>query len=914
MTDRRPPRVWLRLARWLVPAGRRDEVEGDLIELWDLRRETRSHRGWRFWRDAMSLAIHARRRNPESPNLESPNLESLNLESLNLESLTPRLPESPIASVPLRAVMLDLRYAFRLFRRQPLFSSLALTTIAVGIAASTAIFTVCDRVLLRPLPYPNADRVVLLDRYTVGIMHSPAGLTISPADATQRPEFVALGIYSGGGVNLGDESRPERLRAGAANSGFFAALAVPPLFGRTFTIDEDNGAHVAVVAYDTWRRDFHEDRGVLDRTIYLNGRPFTVVGVMPPGFAFPSDAEVWMPLGADNQMVDASQREIVIGRLAPGVSIVQATEALRRVREASGRGDSPGRVLSMTPLQERLTGPTRPALLFLAGVVGLLLMVTCANVAGLLLSRLRARERELAVRRALGATRGRLVRQLVTESLLLTGAGAAIGIAMASWAVRLFAARVPGLVPDIDLTAVDLRFFAVGALVSGTAGLAFTLGPALLASRRQSADLTREVAPARRAGWLGAGLVSVQTATALVLLAATSASLVLVSRLMHIDLGFHNDRAVVFEVTLPRAQYGRVQQAVDFAHRVEPRLRALPGVTHVGMTSLAPAGKGVTFGVLLRLEGDPAAIPPAPVHEGGMMRVAAPQGPFGRGLAASPDYFRALGIPLLDGRFFTELDGPGALPVAILSESAARAIDPQVERVVGKRLAGQAPTSAMRYTFPAPTEVVGIVADVRLAGATPTETPQVYQPLAQTRELSSMGVAIDGSGDAETLVAAARQILHDADPRLPIYNVQPIADLRARYLATERLTLALAGVFSLIALGLVAIGLYGVLAQFVAQRTREIGIRMALGADRARLRRAVVFAGLRLAAIGTVAGGLAVWFGWRFAASFAPQLDPPGAATVVINAAVLLAVAGVAAWIPARRASAVDPTVALRAE
>lgn len=890
----RPPRAWVWLARVIVPADRRDETEGDLVELWQIRRNQAGQRvRRRFWRDAVSLAVHARRR-------------------AGVAAPADTMPTS--VRMGLTSILQDVRFGWRLFRRQPSFAALALTTLVLGIASSTAIFTICDRVLLRPLPYPDPDRVVLLDRGAVHIMHGPQGHSISPPEATRLPEFVALGIYDTGGLNLGDDTRPVRLQAAAANSGFFDALGVAPLIGRAFSREEDTGARVVEVSFNAWRHYFNSDRQVLDRSIDLNGKPFRVVGVMPRGFTFPQGVDVWVPPYSDRQMTGVAFGGQVIGRLAPDVAIAQATEALRQLREVTyGHEDGGAPGPSMAPMRERLVTHARPTLLFLAAIAGLLLAAACANVAGLLLSRVRTRARELHVRRALGASRGRLARQLLTESLLLTGAGAIGGVTVAAGAIRLFAAAVPALLPDAVVTGIDLRFLAVGAAVSAIAGAVFSLGPVLSAGRRGDREIVREGhTAATRTSLFGAGLITTQTAAAIVLLAATSAALGLVSRLMRVDLGFHNDRAVVVELTLPRSQYDGVAAVNGFVDRLETRLSALPGVAHVGVTSQPPGGAGTTFGFLLRLEHDPAAAAPPPIRaHGGRMTVTLAEGPYGDQLAASPDYFRAIGVPLLHGRFFTRADSARVRPVAILSESAARAIGPQVRSLIGKRLA---PADVGYLGFEAATEIVGIVGDVRLWGATGRDSMQVYLPIPQSEISGVLGIAVDGTAGADVLVAAVRQALRDVDPHLPVYNIQPIADLRARFLATERLMLALAAVFSVMALVLVAIGLYGVLAQFVAQRTREIGIRMALGADRARLRRGIVFSGLRMAIGGAVVGMAIVGLGWRAAAGLLPGLDAPNVATLTGDALILLAVAGLAAWIPARRASSVDPTVALRAE
>jgi predicted permease len=868
----------------LLPASRREEIEGDLVELWARARERgRFSAAVAFWRHAASIAPRRRR----------------------LARLPQAVRDTDVRTdVLFEQICSDLRYSARLMRRQPAFAALTVAALTLGIGASTAVFTIADRVLLRPLPYPEPNRIVALTRVSVGF--SPAGAIIAP-EFTALREFSALGMYGSGGLNLGDAPAARRVNAAAVNSGFFDVLGVRPFAGRTFTTEEDHGLKVIVIGFDLWRQAFSGDRTVLDRTIRVNGQAFTVIGIMPRGFSFPERAEVWIPPTADRQVTGAVYSPRVLARLARGVGPAQAVAALTRAIEhrnaSSGNrvypfGVKPSAAAPPPPtvasLQSSLSQGARPTLGILVVIVFLLLAAACANVGGLLLSRLRMRERELLVRLALGANRGRLIQQLVTESLLLSAAGTLAGLGLGFWAVGLFAASVPSFVPDMTLTGLDPRFFAIGGLVSVLCTGAFSLGPAIAASSAPASRIVNDAGDSRRPSRRFASLLIVsQVAAALLLLAATSASTSTVLRLMHLDLGFSKDRTIVFDLTLPQTQY-RGAAIGSFVERLEDRLRLLPGVVNIGTNNFALGSNRRMIAVPLWLDGEENAPSASTSRDSFAIR-----------LAASPGYFQAMGIPLVAGRHFTDADRKGSPRVAILSESAARKLNPEIGNLVGKRLALDEKVQA---------EIVGIVGDVRLFGPTSRPTLELYEPIAQSNYLSALTLAIDSTASTGTVVAATKQALAELDSTVPIYNVQPLGDVRARFLETERITAALSAMFALLALTLCGIGLYGVLSQLVAQRTREIGIRVALGADRRRLRWSVVAAGLRLTVAGIIVGAIGARLAFHAAASFLPELAPPEPGTIAVNVVILVGVAASAAWLPARRASSVDPVRALRTD
>jgi predicted permease len=536
----------------------------------------------------------------------------------------------------------------------------------------------------------------------------------------------------------------------------------------------------------------------------------------------------------------------------------------------------------------------------MAAVVALLLTATGASAAGLFLSQLRARERELIVRSALGAGRWRLIRQLVAECLLLTAGAAGVGLILAAGSLEVIASgleAVPGVAAaDADLSRVDGRFMAVGAAICTVAGLLFGVVPALTASRPHAARILR-VGPggSSRAGMFGNGLVVAQMAVALVLLTVTGAALTRFVRLVNVDLGFSNTRALTFDVTLPKERYSGRAGAVEFFARFHERLQTVPGVAHVGATNVGPRWTGTpVVGIRVRLADSD---------------VNANQAPTPPQLAATPDYFAAMGIRLITGRTFTMEDSwPGAAPVVIVSESVATSLGVTAVAAVGRRVQLESDRNMA--------DVIGVVRDVRLGSVSGFRFGQLYEPLSERRGWfdGRLSLAIDSTGDTVHLMEAARAVLADIDSDLTLYNVVQVQDLRAVYLPTERMTLAATGVFSTIALALCAVGLYGVLSQSVAQRTREVGIRIALGADLTRVRRSVVATGFRFAVSGGIIGSAGAYLGFKAGAAVLPRLDAPSFAMMACNSLVLLAVAAVAAWVPARRAAAVDPIQALRVE
>jgi predicted permease len=879
------PRWLFATGSWLLhrrlPSRLADEADGDLRELWARRRST-GRRGLRraYLSDLAGLVTRPRRASSPPPER--------------------RLSNGARAVLGVMGMLHDIRYALRLMRRQPLFASLTIVTLALGIAASTGIFTTVDRLLLQPLPYPEPARLMAVDE---------APYTFANDRMDVHPRVLSLGVFTGaglyaeGGLNIDALEAPVRVGATLASPGFFQAMAVQPQLGHVYTPEEDvPGANaLAVISDGLWRRHFGADPEVLHRPLYVNQRAYRVVGVMPPGFTFPGRTDVWIPVFADRQATGDAFAPAVVARLSSGITREAAQAALARLdreqRERAGAPPpDPSELPTVTPLQDQLTSAVRPTLLLLAASVGLVLLVSTTNVAGLLLARVSRRHPELVIRRALGGSRWRLTRLLCIEALTFAATAGLLGVACATLALRALPTLTTDRVSTVDLTSLDMRMLAIALGLSAVTGVLFGLVPGLAAASSPAVHVMRggqTATTGRRWRWFRNGMIVAQVAIALVLLSVTSVSIQTMRRLADIDLGFSGESVLGLEITLPMATYEGPAAVGAFADRAIERLAAVPGVTGAAATGRLPGDRSVGVGLALARpdENRPAGAPSR----------------FATQLFASPDYFRVLGIPLIAGRAFTSADDRDAPPVAILSESAVRLLWPEGVNPVSRRITLDGRMASNR-TF----EVVGIAADVLLRGPNEEARPQFYRPIGQTAPFGFVSFAVQTAIEPQAVVPAIRAAVASIDPTLPVYNVQLMGDVASRFLASHRLAMTLMGAFALMTLVLAAVGLYGVLAQFVAQRTRELGIRMALGADPGRLRRGVVWLGLRLAVAGAVIGAFATGIAARLIAAFVPSLDPLTWTAIALDAGVLLTVALLAAWMPARRAAGVDVVTVLR--
>ncbi len=805
----------------------------------------------------------------------------------------------------------DLRYGLRTLAKSPGFTLVALLTLGLGIGANAAIFSVVQGVLLRPLPYQEPERLV-----RVFHTHAEQGVmdgAFSPQDfddltrelAGPRGPWERLGAYfftpGQSGMTLTGEGEPRRLEAAMVSAGFFTALGVEAARGRTLRPEENvPGADRVVLLSDRlWRRSFGADPRIVGGTLRLDGEAYTVAGVMPPSFQFPArEVDLWAPIsliGEDDIPHRRSLRWMhVVGRLRPGTSLeradVQTDALLARLAAAypdSNEGWSAGRVV---PLHEALVGDVRPALVVLLAAVAGVLLIACANLANLLLARATTRGRELAVRAALGAARRRLVRQLLTESVLLALAGGVLGLFLAVWGVDALVALAAGELPRPDEVTPDARVVAFTFAVSLLTGLAFGLLPALRASRL--ADLHAALKEGGRGGGGGRGrslarngLIVAETALAVVLLVAAGLMLRSFWSLVHVDPGFRAENVLSLSLTFP--EYPEPTQLAAARDEVIRRVEELPAVIAAGASKTLPLeGGGEPYGFTV------------PGRAGALAEVQPQAGTF----IVSPGYFRALGIPLLAGRSFTARDDDGERPVVVVNRAFARQLWGGEEAVGKTLLLGEIPL-----------EVVGVVGDVRSGGLAAEPGSAVYIPQSLAPR-SDMKLFLRTAADPLAVAGAVREAIWSFDRDLPISDVAALAQVVAEDVARPRFLTTLLGLFGALALTLAAVGLYGVVAYGVGQRTHEIGIRMALGARRGQVLRNVVGQGMRWTLLGLALGLAGAFAATRLLAGLLFGVAPTDAATFAGVALLLATAAALASWLPARRAAATDPLTALRSE
>ena len=786
----------------------------------------------------------------------------------------------------------DLRYAFRTLRRNLAFTGVAVLTLALGIGANTALFSVADAVLFKPLAYPEPERIVKIDGGPLKMTRT--GFTVDP-EMESSPLLAGTGIFVTGGLNVGGESTAERVRAAGVSAGFFAAMGSTPLLGRPFTAAEERAnARVVVVSEGVWRRRL--DRSpALDAPLVLNGQTYTVLGVMPAGFTFPNDSEVWIPIGADQQLAGGAIAPDSVARLAAGVTLSQAVEGVERLKYGSGPRDPRARPVIITSLRDELVGSVRPLFGIMAGAVGLVLLVSCLNVANLLLARVSAREREMSVRRALGASRGRLIQYLLCESALLAFMAGVLAIPAALWTLDAMRLILPADLHGSSRMAIDARAAAVTAVLSAAAVLLFGLAPALSVRARSASDMLRTGTATASPFWrrFRGGLVAAQLAVALILLAGSVTILETVSSLLRTDLGASGENALTLQLTLPYGRYGTSPAIVDFYDRLDARLRDVPGVEAVGVSAMIPGSKEV--GLAFRIQVD------------GLERATA-EPETALYLPASTEFFRALGVDLLAGRGFGPADRDGAPKVVIVSESLARVYGLEPHQLVGRdHVIGW---SKEQYRA----EIVGVVRDVRLRGPESKGGAQLYVPFAQSPPYTTLYVVMKTTGNPRASIQAARSAVSAIDDDLPPYNIRTFDDIRASYVADRRFAMTVMLAFAALTAVLAAVGLYGVMSYIVQLRTREIGIRVALGATPGEVVFETMRNGLSYAAIGVAAGCALAGAASRIFISRIAGLQEVDSLTLALSAAAMLTIATGTSWLPARRAGRIDPVVALRAE
>jgi putative ABC transport system permease protein len=802
----------------------------------------------------------------------------------------------------MNALWQDMRYGARTLLKKPGFTSIAVTTLALGIGANTMIFSVVNAVLLRPLPYAESDRLMWVTESGPDYIGDPIPGPDFLDWSERSHSLTGIAAYTDESLNLTGAGDPDRLLCGKVTADFFALLGVAPLLGRAFLPVEDSpgGARVVMMSYGLWQRRFGADPSVLGNQLALNGESYTVIGVLPPAFRFHQPFELWLPLALDPASERKGERVHlldVIARLKPGVSAEQAEaemETLLRQSEQAQprRVTMSGARVNFTPLQKRIVGEVRLAMLVLLGAVGFVLLIACANVANLLLARAIERRREMAVRAALGASRWRLIRQLLVESLLLALAGGALGTLLALWGVDLLVKLSPsgltGEVARVARIAVDNTALGFTLAASILTGLLFGLAPALAAS---GVDLIESLKDgARRAApraLLRRLLVVGELALALTLLVGAGLLVKSFLRLRAVETGFNPQNLLAMRISLPLNVYREGHQRTAYFQQLLARIEQLPGAHSAGIINHPPL-VGEAMIAVVSAAGAPAAERKQMIPIG----------------VASADYFRTMGIPLLAGRVFSDSDIEGAPPVTVISQSLARRSFPGQDPL-GKQLRG--PMSLKPLT------VVGVVGDVRRQGLAEAPAAEIYLPYQQARA-ASMTLMIRADRDPINLIAAARAQALAVDRDQPIYDARTMEDRLAELVAPQRFNLFMLSLFAALALSLAAIGVYGVMAYSVTQRTHEIGVRVALGAQSRDVLRLVMKQGMTLALIGVAIGLIISLALTRLMKGLLFGVSATDPMTFIVIALSLTVVALLACWLPARRAARVDPMVALKYE
>jgi putative ABC transport system permease protein len=809
---------------------------------------------------------------------------------------------------PLEELAQDLRYGFRMLRAKPGFTAVAALSLALGIGANTVIFSLVNAALLRPLPYPNADRLAAVWEWNIRERHINTVAAANYADWKARAHaFEDLGYSWDETYTFTGAPNPEAVFGYTFSCNIFSMLGTQPLLGRTFLPEECQPGkdHVVVLSHKLWQRRFGADREIIGRSIQLNHQPYTVVGVMPSEFAHPSSWQaLWTPLALPSDSF--SDRKIhalrVLGRLKAGVSLERTQAEMDAIASQLAReypDNDAGMGVQLWPIRDFYVGDRKMSLVVLQAGVFVMLLIACVNVANLLLARAAAREREVALRLALGAGTARLFRQFLSEGLLLAMLGGACGLALAFWGISPLTWMFPGNLTDIVDTAhpqewINLRVLLFTLLLSMASGVVFGLAPAFRSSASPGEKLKaggRSFTVARGKMRLRSGLVVSQMALSLVLLIGAGLLIRSFLRLQARDYGFRTDHVLTLRLTGRSTGGGDDASMTPILTPVIEKIEALPGVEAAGAIN-APPLTGMSAHRNFTIPGQPAL-------------------PYGQQPAAgfhvvTPHYFRAMGIRLLRGRGFDERDrkdGPG---VIIVNETLARRFFPN-EGAIGKQL------SVADGGTPAVREIIGVVADTRHEQLADAPNPEIYRPFAQA-DWPFAGIAVRTSGDPLSLAAAVRNAIWSVDKEQPIDDVTTLDERAAASMAPRRANVILLSLFAAIALLLAAVGLYGVIAFSVSRRTQEMGIRMALGAQGRQVTGMVLRKALTLALGGVAIGLFAAAGATRFMGSLLVDVGALDAPTFILVPVVLCAVAVVAAYLPARRASRVDPMVALRYE
>jgi putative ABC transport system permease protein len=806
--------------------------------------------------------------------------------------------------VRLEQLARDAVYGVRQLRRNPMLSALAIATLALGIGGITAMFSAFDAVLIRPLPYADADKLVMIwDRMRdqdITTKHQPA-----PAEYIEwrrlNTVFVELAATQPADATLSGDGEPEQVPGRKVSWTLWKVLGVPPMLGRGFTEEEDDkGVRVVVISHGLWQRRFGGSPGIIGRKILLNDEPYEVIGVMPKGFYFmPSrDIEIWMPSSFPAWMRTnfGWHNSQVVARLKPGITLEQARQSMAGLSlQVTAKDFRFSHSVVVNPLRQEIAGKTQAALMAALCASAALLLIACVNLANLLMSRAAARGREVAVRTAIGAGRGRLIAQFLTESLVLAGLGAVAGCALALPAMRFLETLVPESMGPVRL-ALDWRVLAFSAAATMAAALVFGLAPALRGSRFAPQETLRDGgrgATGPRSHWLQYSLIVVETALAVVLLTCGGLLLLTFVHLRNTDLGIRSERLLTFETPLFR--YKEFDRRVAYINAELEKVRAIPGVINAGAINRIPF-TNAAHATFYRLDGQPANAVPGQVA---LIR------------NVSRDYFATVGAQLREGRFFDASDRKSDSPVAIINEPLANREFPG-RSPLGQRLKfGELDDYGYWYT------VVGVVKPIRESGVLDEAKPAIYRVFEQCDQVNerlSAGIVVRTAVEPASMISSVQQAIWSIDRNQPVARIQTMEEIVSRQLSTSSQSTALLSAFALLALLLASLGIYGVLSYAVTQRTNEIGVRMALGAKPSEILVSFGKRGLALTLTGLLIGLVLAAIAARSMTSLLYGFRPDYVPTVSAVSLVLLGVAALACFVPARRASRVDPVIALRNE
>jgi putative ABC transport system permease protein len=832
----------------------------------------------------------------------------------------------------MQKLLQDVRYAFRSMRKRPGFTLIAVMTLALGIGGSTAIFTVVDAGLLRGLPYKSSESLYHIWEVTPQKGFGQREFSYPDYQDYQQNQAFEIAAYTGGGGIMSGSGEPERVFAPSASANFFSLLGVEPFLGRTFQPGEDKqGApRVTVLTYGLWQRRFGGDPNIVGQALTLNGQSYTVVGVLPASFQFAlRNADLWQPY----QPTDAqlSRRFMhgtnLIGRLKSDVSPAQAQSELsviaKRIEQEHNQSHA-GTGVKLVPLQEQFVGQVRPILLVLLAAVGFVLLIACANVASLLLTRSLSRQKEVAIRAALGANRWRVVRQLLTESILLSLVGGAVGLLIAYWGVDALVATLPdsqlNALPFLKSLRLDSNILAFSFGLSLLTGLVFGLAPAIQSSRPDLNEVLKEGGRTIAGGArhrLRSVLVTTEIALAVVLLVGAGLMMKSLLKLLQSDVGFNPQNVLTMTVAVPPTKYDNATKQIAFYDRLKERVESVPGVNGSGTVSVLPLQGGNT--TRFYVDGDP--VPPPGQEIEANMRIV------------NETYFQSLGVPLISGRMFDDRDQATAPPVNAQGANAqggqaATQANTQAANVpgaviIGKTLAdlvfaGRDPVGRkLAYTSASgtPDVIVGVVGDVKIGGLDEALKPVLYYPFRRFPGIST-NLVVRTNGDPTAMVAAIRNETRGLEPEVAIFNVRPMEQVIGESPAAfmRRFPAILIGIFAGVALLLASIGIYGVVSYSVSQQTHYIGVRMALGAQTSDILKMVLRQGLTLTLAGMTFGVITALGLMRLLRSLLFEVQPTDATTFALVLSTLFVVALLACYIPARRATKVDPLIALRYE